>query len=134
MGEEAFQKSELPPISTRNSKSSVVHGRLLIDTIASWIKKGFVAGPFVTPPVPGFRANPLGVVVRNGKVRPILNMSGPIGRSFNDNVDDKKLERLHMGTAEQFGQLLLKSGRGAKFSKFDILYRTLISSYQQKKR
>ena len=120
MGEEAFQKSELPPISTRNSKSAVVHGRLLIDTIASWIKKGFVAGPFVTPPVPGFRANPLGVVVRNGKVRPILNMSGPIGRSFNDNVDDKKLERLHMGTAKQFGQLLLKSGRGAKFSKFDI--------------
>ena len=69
MGEEAFQKSELPPISTRNSKSAVVHGRLLIDTIASWIKKGFVASPFVTPPVPGFRANPLGVVVRNRKVR-----------------------------------------------------------------
>ena len=61
-------------------------------------------------------------------------MSGPIGRSFNDNVDDKKLERLHMGTAKQFSQLLLKSGRGAKFSKFDILYRTLISSYQQKKK
>ena len=47
-------------------------------------------------------------------------MSGPIGGSFNDNVDEKKLERLHMGTAKQFGQLLLKSGRGAKFSKFDI--------------
>ena len=58
--------------------------------------------------------------MRNGKVRPFLNMSGPIGGSFNDNVDEKKLERLQMGTAKQFGQLLLKSGRGAKFSKFDI--------------
>ena len=79
-----------------------------------------MAGPFVTPPVQGFRANPLGVVVRNGKVRPILNMSGPVGESFNDNVNEKKLERLHMGTAKQFGQLLLKSGEGALFSKFDI--------------
>ena len=52
-------------------------------------------------------------------VRPILNMSGPVGRSFNDNVNEKKLERLHMGTAKQFGQLLLKSGEGALFSKFD---------------
>ena len=34
-GAEAFQKSELLPISTRNSKSAVVHGRLLTDTIAS---------------------------------------------------------------------------------------------------
>ena len=119
-GASAFQKSELPPISTRNSKSAAAHGRVLTDTIATWVKKGFVAGPFVTPPVQGFRANPLGVVVRSGKVRPILNMSGPVGRSFNDNVNEKKLERLHMGTAKQFGQLLLKSGEGALFSKFDI--------------
>ena len=67
-----------------------------------------MAGPFTTPPVPGFRANPLGVVVRNSKVRPILIMSGPVGRSFNDNVDESKLEKLHMGTAKHFGQLLLK--------------------------
>ena len=119
-GASAFQKSELPPISTKNSKSAAAHGRVLTDTIATWVKKGFVAGPFVTPPVQGFRANPLGVVVRSGKVRPILNMSGPVGRSFNDNVNEKKLERLHMGTAKQFGQLLLKSGEGALFSKFDI--------------
>ena len=119
-GTSAFQKSELPPISTKNSKNTIFHGRVLTDTIATWIKKGFVAGPFDTPPVQGFRTNPLGVVVRNGKVRPILNMSGPIGRSFNDNVNVKKLERLHMGTAKQFGQLVLKAGKGALFSKFDI--------------
>ena len=119
-GASAFQKTELPPISSRNSRSATAHGRVLTDTIATWVKKGFVAGPFVTPPVQGFRANPLGVVVKNGKVRPILNMSGPVGESFNDNVNEKKLERLHMGTAKQFGQLLLKSGEGALFSKFDI--------------
>ena len=119
-GAGAYQNSDLPPISTRNSKSAAVHGRVLMNTTATWVRKGFMAGPFTTPSVPGFRANPLGVVVRNGKVRPILNMSGPIGRSFNDNVDESKLEKLYMGTAKQFGQLLLKAGRGAKFSKFNI--------------
>ena len=55
---------------------------MLTDVIATWVKKGFVAGPFSTPPVEGFRANPLAAVVKNGKVRPVLNMSGPRGKSL----------------------------------------------------
>ena len=119
-GASAFQKSELPPLSSVNSKSAEDNGALLTDTIATWVKKGFVAGPFSTPPTAGFRANPLAVVVRNGKVRPILNMSGPKGCSFNNNVDKSRLEKLHMGTAKQFGFNLKKAGIGAKFSKFDL--------------
>ena len=76
-GASAYQKSSLPPIKTANSKSAYENGEMLTDTIATWVKKGFVAGPFECPPVPGFRANPLAAVVRNGKTRPILNMSGP---------------------------------------------------------
>ena len=102
-GAGAYQMSELPPLSSYNARSAYENGALLTDTIATWVKKGFVAGPFDVPPMAGFRANPLAAVVRNGKVRPILNMSGPKGRSFNDNVDKSKLERLHMGTARQFG-------------------------------
>ena len=119
-GANSFQKAPLPPISVKNSESTRIYGKYLTDTIATWVKKGFVAGPFETPPVPGFRANPLGVVVRNGKVRPILNMSGPRGTSFNDNVEESKLEKLHMGTAKEFSFLLRDAGIGAKFSKFDI--------------
>ena len=47
-------------------------------------------------------------------------MSGPIGKSFNDNVDVSKLERLHMGTAKKFSFALKDAGLDAKFSKFDI--------------
>ena len=119
-GAEAYQKSDLPPITTRNSSSAYENGEILTDTIGTWIKKGFVAGPFETPPMNGFRTNPLAAVVRNNKVRPVLNMSGPKGESFNDNVDKLKLERLHMGTAKQFSYLLRNAGKGAKFSKFDI--------------
>ena len=119
-GASAYQKVQLPPLNSVNSRSATENGILLTDTIATWVKKGFVAGPFDTPPLAGFRANPLAAVVRNGKVRPILNMSGPKGRSFNDNVDKKKLERLHMGTAVQFGFSLKAAGKNAKFSKFDL--------------
>ena len=119
-GADSFQKSPLLPIKTRNAASTSCYGQHLTDTIASWVKKGFVAGPFDTPPIQGFRVNPLGIVVRNGKARPILNMSGPIGASFNDNVEEEKMERLHMGTAKEFSFLLRDSGVGAKFSKFDI--------------
>ena len=119
-GAGAYQRGELPPLNSANSKTAYENGALLTDTIATWIKKEFVAGPFNTPPMAGFRANPLAVVVRNGKVRPILNTSGPKGRSFNDNVDKSKLERLHMGTAKQFGFSLMRAGKGAKFSKFDL--------------
>ena len=119
-GAKSYQKAPLPPVSTENSESTGTYGKYLTDTVATWVKKGFVAGPFETPLVPGFRANPLGVVVRNGKVRPILNMSGPRGASFNDNVEESKLEKLHMGTAKEFSFLLKDAGVGAKISKFDI--------------
>ncbi len=102
-GADAAQKSELPPITVRNASSAAANGRLLTDKIATWVDTGFVAGPFKTTPVPGFRANPLMAVVRKGAVRPIVNLSAPKGSSFNDNVDPYKLEKVRMATAQGFG-------------------------------
>ena len=128
-GANAYQKSDLPPITVLNAKSALHHGELITDKIASWINDGYVAGPFDTPPMPGFRANPLMAVVRNGKVRPVLNMSGPKGSSFNDNVDLTKLEKVHMDTAKAFGYKLKEIGTNARFSKFDYkdAYKTIPS-------
>ena len=119
-GADSLQMSDLPHITARNGRNAYIHGKYLTDTIGTWVKRGFVGGPVDTPPVPGFRANPLSVVVKNGKTRPIINMSGPVGASFNDNVDESKMERLHMGTAKEFSYLLQDAGKGARFSKFDI--------------
>ena len=120
-GADAYQKMPaLPPMTASNAKSAYENGQMLTDKIASWIKKGFVAGPFNCPPVPGFRANPLATVCRSGKIRPILNMSGPRGRSFNDNIDERKLEKVHMSTARLFSYAVKEAGVGAVFSKFDI--------------
>ncbi len=119
-GADSYQLSDLPPMTAQNSGSFFAHGELLTDKITTWIKDGFVAGPFEHPPIPGFRANPLIAVARNGKIRPVVNMSGPVGASFNDNLNKTKLEKVHMTTAKQFGYSLKEAGVRAVFSKFDI--------------
>ena len=120
-GAEAYQRvPELPPITVLNADSAMKYGYFLTDKIATWIEKGFVAGPFDCPPTPGFRANQLAVVERNSKIRPILNMSSPKNASFNDNVDKRRLEKVHMATPRSFSYKLREAGREAEFSKFDI--------------
>ncbi len=119
-GASSYQISDLPPIMAPNSSSCFEHGELLTDKIATWVKEGFVSGPFESPPMPGFRSNPLIAVARNRKIRPVVNMSGPKGASFNDNLDRPKLEKVKMTTAKQFGFSLREAGVRAVFSKFDI--------------
>ena len=101
---------ELPPVTVPNAKSSFENGPMLTDKIATWIKKDLVAGPFICPPVKGFRANPLGTICKNGKTRPIMNMSSPAGKSFNENMDSRKLEKVHMSTAKEFSYALVEAG------------------------
>jgi hypothetical protein len=119
-GAEAYQQSELPPITVPNLESVFIHGEFLTDKIASWIESGFVVGPFKVPPMAGFRANPLLAVARNNAIRPIVNLSEPKGHSFNDNVDQSKIEKVKMATAKSFSYNVRKAGVGASMSKFDL--------------
>ena len=79
-GASAYQMKELPPVKAKNAESSFENGEMLTDQVAYMVKKGYVAGPFKHPPLAGFRENPLAAVIRNGKARPVLNMSGPVGK------------------------------------------------------
>jgi hypothetical protein len=45
------------PCSVPNSKNAIKFGSEVTDSIASWISKGFVAGPFKSPPTKNFRSN-----------------------------------------------------------------------------
>ena len=74
-------------------RSTLDHGAQLTDTVADWVKKGFVAGPFDSPPLEQFRVNPLMVKEERSKVRPVLNVSSPPGRSINKNIDQASMER-----------------------------------------
>jgi hypothetical protein len=90
------------------------------DTIATWVKKGFVSGPFREPPLPKFRINCLMAVNQGTKVRPILNISQPENSSFNDNVDEFELEKVKMCTAKAFSHAILAAGKNSVMYKSDV--------------
>jgi len=120
IGADACQKSKLPGLIVPNCSSAYENGPMLTDKIATWIKNGFVAGPFVDRPLANMRANPLMAIERNNSIRPVINMSAPVGRSFNDNIQHSKLEKVYMATAQSFSYSLVEAGRYAVFSKFDL--------------
>jgi len=113
-------KKILGGLKTKNSTSATENGVLMTDTIGSWVKKNFVAGPYGKAPLKNFRINPLMAAVQKDKVRPIMNLSSPKGRSFNDAVDILKFEKLKMSSPKLFGESIVKAGKGAVFSKSDI--------------
>ena len=93
---------------------------MLTDKIATWVAQEIVAGPFNTPPLEGFRSNALMAIKRNGKVRPVINMSGPYKGSFNANLKRESLEKVWMSTAKAFSYTVREAGHNALMSKFDL--------------
>jgi len=119
-GAPAFQLHQLKGGLMRNASSSKQHGATFTEVLQGWLQEGFVAGPFLSPPLPEFRANSLMAIEQKGKIRPILNMSYPDGESFNNNVDEDDVTKVRMSSAKQFGQAVLKAGPGAFMSKLDM--------------
>jgi hypothetical protein len=119
-GAPAYQSRYLRPMLLSNAPSVLEFGNIFTSTLQEWIEKGFVAGPFVNPPVPDFRANSLMAEAQKDKVRPILNMSSPKGWSFNCNVDKFAVPRTYQSSARMFGQTLLEVGKGAIITKMDM--------------
>jgi hypothetical protein len=125
-GAPSFQCSDLPGCFVKNSSSTIVHGREVTENVATWVREGYAAGPFNSPPCPNFRVNPLIAVVQPGKVRPVLDVSSPQGNSYNSNVDKFSTETVKMASAKKFSQVLLDCGKNAKMSKHD-----LVAAYKQ---
>jgi hypothetical protein len=120
-GAPSYQKKpELPSVKVKHSEAAFLYGNVITDNIVSWIKNGFVAGPFDQPPLKKFRSNSILAVKQNEKVRPVLNVSLPENASFNSNIDVLEMEKVKMSSAKKFGQTLLKAGKNAKMAKFDM--------------
>jgi hypothetical protein len=115
------QKGPLPSCFINNSESAYVHGEKVTETIASWIEKKFVSGPFNGPPLKNFRVNPLSAIDQGTKIRPVLDVSAPKGASLNDNMDELCIEKVFMSSARKFSFSLYDCGRGAIMSKFDFV-------------
>ena len=125
-GAPAFQIEELPSCYVKNAAVTIKYGQQITENIATWVKDGYAAGPFDSPPCAKFRVNPIIAIVQPSKVRPVLNVSAPESISFNSNVDEYETEKVKMATAKKFGENLLEWGYDSIMSKMD-----LISAYKQ---
>jgi hypothetical protein len=112
---------DLPPIRVQNAKSVLNFGEEFTDTLAHWIRKGYVAGPFSAPPDPNFRENSMMALEQKDKVRVIMNLSSPKGTSFNDAIDELALEKVSMSTARKFGYSVIDCGVNARMWKWDLV-------------
>jgi len=120
-GADCAQSSELPACMQKNAKNAVQYGDAVTDTVATWIKQGFVAGPFNSPPMDKFRVNCLMAIAQETKIRPVLNGSLPEGNSLNSNVDSRKVEKVSMCSARCFSYSVIEAGKDGIMSKMDML-------------
>jgi hypothetical protein len=115
------QKGPLPACFVKNSRSAYIHGEKVTETIANWVDKKFVSGPFDSPPLKNFRVNPLSAIDQGSKIRPVLDVSAPKGASLNDNMNELCIEKVFMSTARRFSYSLFECGKNAIMSKFDFV-------------
>ncbi len=111
----------LPALTVPNTASVNQFGNEFTDTLAHWINKGFVSGPFPSLPTVPYRSNSMMAVEQKQKVRIVMNLSAPKGTSFNDAIDDLQLEKICMSSARKFGYSVLDCGVGAKMWKYDMV-------------
>ncbi|KAM9326863.1 LOW QUALITY PROTEIN: uncharacterized protein PAF06_003101 [Gastrophryne carolinensis] len=113
----------VPPSGTfrRNLKSARQHPGVVRDKLAKEVGLGRMAGPFVTPPIPGLVVSPLGVVPKKepGKFRLIHHLSFPKGGSVNDGISPEAASVSYTTFDFALG-LVWAAGPGALMAKTDI--------------
>jgi len=107
--------------SSKNGNSAFKNGKIITDTLATWIKKGYVIGPYTLPPFKDINISPLMATVQKTKIRPILNLSAPEGSSLNEAVNKFAIRKLTMSSAKKFSHTLVQMGKNAKFAKSDLV-------------
>jgi hypothetical protein len=105
-----------------NASSAIKHGEFMTDTIAYWISKKFVIGPFKNLPSFDFSVNTLAAcTAKKNKVRPIMNLSAPEHCSFNDAVNTFAVRKLSMTSPGEIGHAIVRAGKGSLIAKYDVV-------------
>jgi len=60
-------------------------------------------------------------VEQKDKIRIVMNLSAPEGKSYNDAVNETALEKVSMSSARLFGYTLVECGLGARMFKYDMV-------------
>ena len=100
-----------PPTTPMAHKATI----RCIDILATDVRKGFIVGPFMSPPLAGFRANSLHAMEHNG-FQPTLDLSSPSSSSFNDSIKDSCVPRIPLPTPREIADDLFYWGKDAYLS------------------
>ena len=115
----------LPVKECNNLQSAVRQPEIVQQLVDSEIRKGFLIGPFDTPPFDMYRVSPLGVAQGkySSKNRLIVDLSAPHGKSVHSSINDlinKNDCSLSYVTIDDAIQEIIKQGTGALMCKADI--------------
>ena len=113
------QKFRKPSVA-KNSKSAIINGYRVTDTICDWVNKGFVMGPVDLKDIP-VNAKVSGMMTRdkpNGAVRCILNLSSPKGLAVNEGISSEDFPTKMSSTTEWL-RVLNRAGRDCFINKQD---------------
>ena len=103
-----------------NAKSADTYSEQLSQSIAKEISRGHTVGPFLSPPLPKFVTNSLGVRPKpNGDYRIIMDLSRPAHQSVNDHID-KEAYSVKYSTIDHAIKLISRTGRPCWLAKVDI--------------
>ena len=123
-GASAPFKHKPEPLWAENSDSlqQPEVARAFTDNICSWLKCGYLAGPFDIdkPPFPNLHINQVFAVEQPDKFRNIINMSYPRKRSYNDAVDKSRLHKVSMTNPREVSQAVRRAGTSGVMSKMDM--------------
>ena len=111
--------SKVPSVIVGSNKMDPEAAVNCADQLATSVKDGIICGPFDSPPLEGFRSNPLFTVERNNKFRLILDLSSPAGTSFNDAFTKDEIPIISMASPREIADQLFDFGHTAFFSKLD---------------
>ena len=82
---------------------------------------GLTRGPFVVPPLSGFKVNALSARDKpNGDVRLILDLSQPVGSAVNEGIDPELFRVVYTSIDEAIRLIFAVGRKGAQLFKADI--------------
>jgi hypothetical protein len=116
----------IPTFECRNLRSAL-NDRVTVDElIQDELVKGYLLGPFTTPPFPTYRVSPLGVATHkySGKKRLILDLSSPHSASEHSSINDlidKDACSLSYVTVDDAIRLTQKLGKNTIYCAFDLM-------------
>ena len=104
-----------------NNRSATLHAARVSDAVQAEVEAGVTRGPYLAPPLPGFRVNPLSARIKdNGAARVILDLSAPRGDAVNDLINPDDCAVRYASLDELAAFIFEFGGAGTRIFKADI--------------